>query len=91
MYEKFLKIKEDKPWLFYVLIIPFVIVAILEFYNKYLVNSGKNIVKEAEEENKQLNKQQMKAEAGADYHKEKAEKIEQEIQEKKVDKNWHLH
>jgi hypothetical protein len=90
MYEKFLKMKEDKPWLFWLLIIPFVIVAALEFYNRYLVNSGKKIVEDAEKKDKELEKGQMKAEAGADYHEEKAKKIEEEINNKKVDKDWHL-
>lgn len=90
MYQKFLKLKKEKAWLFYLLIIPFLIVAVLEFYNKYLVNSGKEIVKKAEEQNGSLEKNQMKAEAGADYHEEKSNKIEEDINKKKVDKNWHL-
>ena len=91
MYDNFLKLKEEKAWLFYLLIIPFIIVAALEFYNRYLVNSGKKVVEEAKKKDKELQKGQMKAEAGADYHEEKAKKIEEEMNNKKVDKDWHLH
>lgn len=89
MYEKFLKLKEEKSWLFYLLIIPFLIVAGLEFYNRYLVNSGKQAVKDAEDKDKDLWEKQKKAEAGADYHEEKASEIEENIENNKVDENWH--
>jgi hypothetical protein len=90
MYEKFLKLKEEKKWLFYLLIIPFLIVAALEFYNRYLVNSGKQIVKDTEEKDSKLKKDQLKAEAGGEYHKDEADKLQNEIDNKKVDEDWHL-
>ena len=89
MYDKFLKLKEDKPWLFWVLIIPFIVVAGFELYNKYLVNSGKQAVKDAEKKDEKLKDKQNKAEAGADYHEEKAKEIEKDIKEIKVDEDWH--
>jgi hypothetical protein len=90
MYEKFLKLKEEKAWLFWLLIIPFIFVAGLEFYNKYLVNSGKQAVKDAEKADKDLKKEQTKAELGGEYHEEKAEEIEEKINDIKTDKDWHL-
>jgi len=90
MYEKILKLKETKKWLFYLLIIPFILAAIYEFYNKYLVNSGKEIVKDAEKEDKKLKEKQIKAEKNAKYHEEAADKIEEKIDNIKVDKDWHL-
>lgn len=89
MYDKFIKLKENKPWLFYILIIPFLIVAGLEFYNRYLINSGKRAVEEAEKKDKDLWETQKKAEAGADYHEEKAKEIEEKIDNNKVDEDWH--
>ena len=85
-----MELKEKKKWLFYLLIIPFIIVAGLEFYNTYLVNSGKKAVKDAEKEDKKLKEKQDKAEAVADHHKEEADKIEEKIDDIKVDKDWHL-
>ena len=90
MYEKFLKIKEKRPWLFYLLIVPFLVVFILEMYNKYLVNSGKEIVKDAEKEDKALKVEQDKAKAGADWHKDEADKIGDKIKNISVDDDWHL-
>ena len=55
MYEKFLKLKENKPWLFWLLIVPFVAIAAYEFYSTYLVNSGKKAVKDADKEDEKLN------------------------------------
>ena len=89
MYDKFLEIKKDKPWLFWVLIVPFLFVAGLEFYNKYLVNSGKQAVKDAEKVDIDLKKEQYKAEAGAEYHEEKAKETEDKIDDIKVDEDWH--
>ncbi len=89
MYEKFLKIKEKRPWLFYLLIVPFLVVFLLEMYSKYLVNSGKEIVKDAEKADAELAKDQLKAEAGADYHKEEADKLEDKIENTSVDEDWH--
>lgn len=89
MYDKFLEIKSKKPWLFYLLIIPFVLVWAYEIYNKYLVNSGKEIVKETEEADAKLKEKQNKAEAGGDYHKEEADKKEEKIDNIKVDEDWH--
>lgn len=90
MYEKFLELKKTKPWLFWLLIIPFIVVAGLELYNKYLVGSSKKIVDDAEEKDQELKKEQDKAEAGAEYHKEESEKIGEEIESINVDENWHL-
>jgi len=90
MYEKFLELKENKKWLFYLLIIPFVIVAGLEFYNRYLLNSGKQIVRDTEEEDKKLEREQVKAEESAKYHQEKAKELEKESNNVEVNKDWHL-
>ena len=89
MYEKFIEIKSKKPWLFYLLIIPFVLVWGYEMYSKYLVNSGKEIVKETEEADVKLKADQDKAEAGGEYHKEEADKIEEKIDNINVDEDWH--
>ena len=90
MYEKFMDLKENKKWLFYLLIPVFVVVAGLQFYNTYLVNSGKKAVKDAEKEDEKLKEKQDKAEAIADHHEEKADQIEEEIKNIKTDKDWHL-
>lgn len=89
MYEWFLKIKEEKKWLFYLLILPFLAVFAYEMYNKFLLNDGKEIVDKAEEEDEKIKKQQQKAEIGAEFHKEEAERIEKELKES-TDKDWHL-
>jgi len=91
MYERFLELKKTKSWLFYLLIIPFVFIAIMEFYNRYLMNSGKKVVVEAEKKDEDLKAKQEKAEQDAKDHEEKADKIEEEIDKEKVDKDWHLH
>jgi uncharacterized membrane protein len=92
MYNKFLKLKEDKPWLFWILILPFVVVFVLEFYNKYLVSSGKQVVKDAEKQNDKIKKQQQKAQIKAEIYKEEADNIEEKIDNinKTIDKDWHL-
>lgn len=90
MYEKLLKLKENKKWLYYLLLLPILILVILEIYNKYLVNSGKNAVKKAEELDNQLEKKQIKAEQGAEFHQEEANAIEKDIDSKKIDKDWYL-
>lgn len=92
MYDKFLKLKKDKPFLFWVLILPFLIVFILEFYNKYLVSSGKQVVKDAEKQNDNLKKGQQKAQTKAEVYKEEADNIEEKINDinKTIDKDWHL-
>jgi len=90
MYEKLLKLKEEKQWLFWLLIIPFVLAAGYEFYNRYLINSGKQAVKDAEKEDGKLKEKQDKAEAIADVHKKEADKIDKNIKDTKVDKDWHL-
>ena len=89
MYEKFIKLKEEKQWLFWLLIIPFIIIAGMEFYNRYLVNSGKKAVKDAEKKDGKLAEKQHKAEAKADQHKENADNIQEQIDNIKVDENWH--
>jgi predicted negative regulator of RcsB-dependent stress response len=90
MYEKFLELKKNKKWLFYLLIIPFLIVAALEFYNRYLVNSGKKIVEDSEKKDEKLKAEQERAEKEAEKHKEKAEKLEEKIENTNIDENWHL-
>lgn len=89
MYDKFLKLKEEKKWLFYLLIIPFGVVCLLELYNKYLVNSGKQIVKDAEKADAKLKDEQEDADNKADAHKAEADKIEENIENIKPDENWH--
>lgn len=90
MYEKFLQIKQEKKWLFYLLIIPFIIIAILEFYNKYLVNSGKQAVIKAKEKDNEIEKEQKEAENKAQEHEDNANKIAEQIENTKTDKDWHL-
>ena len=90
MYEKFLKLKKEKAWLFWLLIVPFLVVAAFELYSNYLVNSGKKVVKDAEKKDNELKAEQDKTEAGAKYHEEKANEIEEDINNKKVDEDWHL-
>jgi cell division protein FtsL len=89
MYEKLLKLKQEKQWLFWLLIIPFIFVAIVEFYNRYLVNSGKQAVKDAEKKDKKLAKKQHEAEAKANQHKKNADDIKKQIENIKVDEDWH--
>lgn len=89
MYNKFIKLKEEKPWLFWILIVPFAIVAAMEFYNRYLINSGKQAVKDAEKKDEKLKEKQNKAEALAGYHKKKADDIEDQIKNIQIDKDWH--
>lgn len=90
MYDKLLKLKTDKKWLYYVLLLPILFLAVLEIYNKYLINSAKTAVQDAEKNDKKLEKKQIKAEQAAEYHKEKAKDIEKNINDQKIDKNWHL-
>lgn len=90
MYDKFMKLKEEKQWLFWLLIIPFIVVAGMEFYNRYLVNSGKKTVKDAEKKDEKLAEKQHKAEAKAEQHEKNADNIEEQIDNIKVDKDWHL-
>ena len=89
MYDKLLKLKTSKPWLFWILIIPFILAAGFEFYNRYLINSGKKAVKDAEKKDVKLKEKQDRAEAAADEHKKEADKIEQDIKDTKVDEDWH--
>lgn len=89
MYNKLLELKEKKQWLFWLLIIPFIVAAGFEFYNRYLVNSGKKAVKDAEKKDEKLAEKQHKAEAKADQHKENADDIQEQIDNIKVDEDWH--
>ena len=90
MYDKLLKLKQDKKWLYYLLLLPILVLVVLEFYNKYLSKSAKDIVQDAEKNDKKLEKKQIKAEQAAEYHEEKAKNIEKNINDQKIDKNWHL-
>jgi len=90
MYDKLLKLKTDKKWLYYLLLLPILILGILELYNKYLLNSAKNAVQDAKNTDKKLEKKQTKAEQAAEFHKEKAKDIEKNINNQKIDKDWHL-
>lgn len=90
MYEKILKIKKEKKWLFYLLIFPFFVIILIEFYNKYLINDAKKIVKETEMEEVELKEKQDKTEAIADYHEKQADIIENKIKKQKINKDWHL-
>jgi hypothetical protein len=90
MYEKMLKLKQDKKWLYYLLLIPIGMLVVLEFYNKYLSNSFKKHIKNTEEKDKKLEKQQIQAETGADFHKKEADKIKKNIKDTKTTKDWHL-
>ena len=90
MYDRLLKLKTDKKWLYYLLLLPILVLAILELYNKYLSNSAKNAVQDAENNDKKLEKKQIKAEQAAEYHEEKAKNIEKNINNQKIDRDWHL-
>lgn len=90
MLEKLLALKEDKKWLYYLLILPIIILSIYELYNKYLINSSKNIVKDAQKTDDILQKEQTKIEQKAKVHEEEAQKIEENINNTKVDKDWYL-
>jgi hypothetical protein len=90
LYQKILELKEKKKWLFYLLLVPFVILTILELYNKYLSKSAQNTVKDTEKKDNKLEKKQIQAEQGAKYHEGEAQKIEKDIDKKKVTKDWHL-
>ena len=90
MYDKLLKLKENKKWLYYLFFIPAAVLAVLEIYNKYLANSAKNTVKDAEKKDNDLEKKQIKAEQAAEFHEEEAENIKKNINSQKTDKNWHL-
>lgn len=90
MYEKLIKLKTNKPWLFWLLIVPFLFACILEFYNRYLINSAKNIIKNAKKADEKLKNRQEKAEILSDYEKQKSDEIQNKIDNTKVDKDWHL-
>lgn len=90
MYDKLLKLKEDKKWLYYLLLLPIGVLAILEIYNKYLSNSAKVTVQDAEKKDKDLEKKQIKTEQAAKIREEEAKNIEKNINNQKIDKNWHL-
>lgn len=90
LYEKILQLKQEKRWLFYLLFVPFVLLGILELYNKYLSKSAENTVDNAEKKDLQLEKKQIKAEQGAKVHQEEAKEIEKEISGKQITKDWHL-
>lgn len=90
MYEKLLKLKQNKKWLYYLLLVPVAVLIVLEIYNKYLVKSTKNMVKEVEKDDKKLKKKQEKLQQKAQTYKEKAKNIEKEINEQTIDKDWHL-
>jgi hypothetical protein len=90
MYDKLLKLKENKKWLYYLLLVPIVVLGILELYNKYLVSSAKSAVKDAEKKDNDLEKKQIKAEQAAESHEEEAKNIEKNINSQKIDKKWHL-
>jgi hypothetical protein len=90
MYLKLLELKKRKKWLFYLLIIPFLILFILELYKKYLFNSAKSIIKETEEKDAELRNKQGQAEYGSEYHKNKAEEINKNIKNNKITEDWHL-
>lgn len=89
LYQTILQLKQEKKWLFYVLFIPFVILTILEIYNKYLSQSAQNTVKDTEKRDNKLEKKQVRAEQGAKYHEGEAQKIEKDIDKKEVTKDWH--
>jgi hypothetical protein len=90
LYQKILELKEKKKWLFYLLLIPFVVLTILELYNKYLSKSAQDTVRDTEKKDNKLEKKQTQAEQGAKYHEGEAQKIEKDIDKKKITKDWHL-
>jgi predicted Holliday junction resolvase-like endonuclease len=90
MLEKLLALKEDKRWLYYLLILPIIILSIYELYNKYLISSSKTIVEETKKTDEILQKEQIKVEQKAKIHEEEAQKIEEHINNTKIDKDWYL-
>lgn len=90
MYEKFLELYRTKKWLFYILIVPFIFIFIFEMYKKIIAFNVKDIVKKAKTKDKALEKEQVKAEQGAKFHEEEANKIDKQIDKTKVGKDWHL-
>jgi predicted Holliday junction resolvase-like endonuclease len=90
MLEKLLALKEDKRWLYYLLILPIIILSIYELYNKYLISSSKTIVEETKKTDDALQKEQIKVEQKAKIHEEEAQKIEENINNTKIDKDWYL-
>jgi len=90
VYQKFLKLKQSKPWVFYLLIIPFAVVFILEMYSKYLVNSGKKIVKDTAIKDEKLKAVQENAEKESKKIEENINKIDKKINETEVKEDWYL-
>lgn len=89
MYDKFMDLKKNKKWLFYLLIIPFLIAAAIEFYNRYIINSSKKIIKKTKDKDKELEIKQKEAEKEADKAEKEADDIENKINNIKVNKDWH--
>lgn len=90
MLEKLQALKENKKWLYYILFLPILVLSIYELYNKYLVNSSKTIIQNAEKKDDTLQKEQIKAEQTAAIHQEEANKIEDKINSTQVNKDWYL-
>lgn len=90
MLEKLLALKQDKKWLFYLLIIPIGVLFIYEMYSKYLVGNSKSIVEDTQKKDDELKTKQIRAEEASKVHEEEAKKIEKQIDNTKVDKDWYL-
>jgi predicted negative regulator of RcsB-dependent stress response len=90
MYEKMLKLKDNKKWLFYLLIIPFGLLFLYNLYNKYIIRGVKKAIQDAEGIDKKLTKKIEDTKQKALEEHGKAKKIEEKINNTTIDKDWHL-
>jgi predicted negative regulator of RcsB-dependent stress response len=90
MYEKMLELKNNKKWLFYLLIIPFALLFLYNLYNKYIIRGVKKAIKDAEGVDKKLTKEIESTKQKALEEFNKAKEIEEKINNTKIDKDWHL-
>lgn len=90
MYEKMLELKNNKKWLFYLLIIPFGLLFLYNLYNKYIIRGVKKAIQDAEGVDKKLTKEIESTKQKALEELNKAKEIEEKINNTKIDKDWHL-
>jgi predicted Holliday junction resolvase-like endonuclease len=90
MYEKMLEIKQNKKWLFYLLIVPFALLFLYNLYNKYIIRGAKKDIEDAEEQEGKLKNKQNKLLEQAQKEQDEAKKIEEKIDNTTIDKDWHL-
>lgn len=90
MYEKMLEIKQNKKWLFYLLIVPFALLFLYNLYNKYIIRGAKKDIEDAEKQEGRLKNKQIKLLEQAQKEQDEARKIEEKINNTTIDKDWHL-